>query len=196
MIIQKVCSSYNLFSATNNSSAWISGWGGKQNASSAFILHLPGVVWISPECISMSFKLSGHLLNKFTQRARMHAHAHMHAHALTHAYTRTHTEQDPQICPAVCLCHMLYNIVVKCSKSKWKFTQHYLIKQVWKQLNSSQFLALLTGPCSAWSNSSFSWKMWILSFSRGPSCTLSFLLKRRCQKWSWVTKGGGFISHC
>lgn len=83
-------------------SARIAGFGEKSDAFSAFISHLPGVVWISPECISISFKLSGHLLNKFTQRAQMHV----------------HTEQDTQICPAVCLRHMACDILVMCSRSK------------------------------------------------------------------------------
>lgn len=55
--------------------------GGKA-AHSAFISPQPGVVGISPECISMSFKLSGHLLNKFIWRELVHTQTHACSHTV------------------------------------------------------------------------------------------------------------------
>lgn len=59
-------------------------------AFSAFISFQPEVVGISPECISMSFKLSGHLLNKFIWREGEGACAHTNSrtHACSHTVAR------------------------------------------------------------------------------------------------------------
>lgn len=90
----------------------------KRNVFSAFLLNLPGVIWICPECISIQAL--------WTPDEQIQ---------------RTHSAHPLEIFPAVCLCHMANDIVVKCSRSKWKFTQDDLIKQVWKLFNAGSYSA-------------------------------------------------------
>lgn len=78
-----------------------------------------------------------------------------------------------------------------------KTYQDHLIKQVWKLLNSRHLWLLspehLQHEATVHSAGRYQDFLFFF-FCSAPSCTLLFPFKRRCQKWSWLLKGSGFIS--